>query len=95
MAATRTRTDARAGSRPPNSTFPDELEAEVREAGFQVEALVGVEGPGRWVTDIDEWLDEPSRREVLLRAIRRVEAQRSLLGASPHVLAVGRKPLPD
>jgi ubiquinone/menaquinone biosynthesis C-methylase UbiE len=71
--------------------LPDELEDEVRAAGFEVEALVGIEGPGEWLTDIDAWLDDPERREVLLRAIRRVETERQLLGASPHLLAVGRR----
>jgi ubiquinone/menaquinone biosynthesis C-methylase UbiE len=71
--------------------LPDELEDEVRAAGFEVEALVGIEGPGEWLTDVDAWLDDPERRDVLLRAIRRVETERQLLGASPHLLAVGRR----
>jgi hypothetical protein len=37
-------------------------------------------------------LDHPARREALLRAIRRVEAEPALLGASPLSLAVGREP---
>jgi ubiquinone/menaquinone biosynthesis C-methylase UbiE len=72
--------------------LPDELEAEVSEAGFRIEALLAVEGPGAFVADIDDRLDDPARRESLLRALRRVEGERSLLGASPHLLAVGRAP---
>ena len=41
---------------------------------------------------LDTWLDDPERREVLLRAIRRVEAEPSLLGASPHVIALATAP---
>jgi hypothetical protein len=35
-------------------------------------------------------LEDEGRREKLPRAIRRVETEPSLLGVSPHVLAVGR-----
>jgi ubiquinone/menaquinone biosynthesis C-methylase UbiE len=71
--------------------LPDELEEEVGAAGFRVEALIGIEGPGAWLPDVDDWLDGPERREVLLRAIRRVETERSLLGASPHLLVIARR----
>ena len=30
------------------------------------------------------------RQEILLRAIRRVESEPSILGASPHLLAIAR-----
>jgi len=71
--------------------LPDELAAEVRAAGFELTTLVAVEGIGGWLPDVDDWLDEPARRAVLLRTIARVETEPSLLGASPHVLAVGVK----
>jgi len=38
-----------------------------------------------------EQLADPVRRERLLRAIERVETVPSLLGASAHLLAVGRR----
>ena len=69
---------------------PDELAAELREAGFAVEELLAIEGPGSLITDVDEWLDDDNRREVLMRAIRRVEAEPAILGASSHLLAVAR-----
>jgi ubiquinone/menaquinone biosynthesis C-methylase UbiE len=71
---------------------PDELEREVRDAGFAVEGVIGVEGPGAHLADVDAWLDDPGRRDRLLDALRRVEREPSLLGASPHVLAVARRP---
>ena len=51
-----------------------------------------MEGPGSWLPGVEDWLDDPPRREWLLRAIRRVEAEPSLLGASSHVLAVAHRP---
>jgi ubiquinone/menaquinone biosynthesis C-methylase UbiE len=71
--------------------LPDELAGEVRDAGFDLASLVAVEGVGEWLPNKDDWLDDPSRRAALLRAIARVEAEPSLLGASPHLLAVGYK----
>jgi ubiquinone/menaquinone biosynthesis C-methylase UbiE len=69
---------------------PAELAAEVREAGFALEALVAVEGVGAFLRDSAAWLDDPDLRGRLMRAIARVESEPSLLGASPHVLAIGR-----
>ena len=73
---------------------PEELEREVAAAGFDVTAVVAIEGAVGAAAEthaLDAWLDDPGRREVLLRAIRRVEAEPSLLGASPHVMAVATR----
>jgi ubiquinone/menaquinone biosynthesis C-methylase UbiE len=67
---------------------PDELRDEVVGAGFEVDALLAVEGPAGWLGDLSSWLEHDGRREALLAAIRRVESEPSLLGASPHLLAV-------
>jgi ubiquinone/menaquinone biosynthesis C-methylase UbiE len=74
--------------------LPEELRGEVKEAGFVVEALVGIEGPAWAVPDLDAWLEDPRRRAKLLAAIGRVEAELSLVGASAHLLVVGRRPCP-
>jgi SAM-dependent methyltransferase len=67
---------------------PEEIRPEVEEAGFRFDDLVAVEGPG-WVNeDLDAWLDDPTARERLLRVLRRLETEPSLLGASAHLLAV-------
>jgi SAM-dependent methyltransferase len=72
--------------------LPDDFAAEVRAAGFELTSLAAIESIGQWLPEIDEWLDDPSRRAALMRAIARVETEPSLLGASPHLLAVGVKP---
>ena len=69
---------------------PEQLRDEVQEAGFALEALLAVEGPASALPQVNEWLDDAERRELLLRAIRRVETEPSVLGASAHVLAVAR-----
>ena len=70
---------------------PDELRAEVTEAGFVLEALIGIEGPGWLLQDFERWWEDPQRRARLLAAIRSVETEPSLLGASAHMMAVGRR----
>jgi SAM-dependent methyltransferase len=67
---------------------PDELRAEVEDAGLQCEALFGIEGPG-WLL-WEQW-DEPKGRQSILHAARAVERERSLIGASAHLLVVARK----
>jgi ubiquinone/menaquinone biosynthesis C-methylase UbiE len=71
--------------------LPEELRNEATGAGFLVEALVGIEGPGWILPDLDSWLEDSPRRSTLLEAIRRVETEPSLLGASAHILVVGRR----
>jgi hypothetical protein len=71
--------------------LPGELGPEVAEAGLRLEALLAVEGPAWLLADIGERLADPDRRETVLAAIRRVEAEPSLLGASAHLLAVARR----
>jgi hypothetical protein len=67
------------------------LRDEATEAGFSVEALVGIEGPGWVLPDLNSWLEDPTRRSTLLGAIKRVETEPSLLGATAHILVVGRR----
>jgi SAM-dependent methyltransferase len=71
--------------------YPEELSAEVREAGLRPEATLGVEGPGWLLPNLTDWWEDDERRETLLRAVRRVEAEPSIVGASAHVLVVALK----
>ncbi len=52
--------------------------------------MLAIEGPASFLRDEGWWLDDPERRERLLEAVRRVEREPSVLGASAHLLAVGR-----
>jgi SAM-dependent methyltransferase len=70
---------------------PDELEEEIRSGGFEPAGVFAVEGPGWFVPDLEDRLNDDHKREVLMEAIRRVEREPSILGASPHLLAVGRR----
>jgi SAM-dependent methyltransferase len=70
---------------------PGELGVEVHEAGFTIAGVFAVEGPGAFVPDFaGRWADAKARRR-LLDLVRRVEREPALLGASPHLLAVGQR----
>jgi hypothetical protein len=70
---------------------PDELTAEVTDAGLAVREVIGVEGPGGWLPDVGERLADPTRRDRVLFAARAVEAEPALLGLSAHLLAVAER----
>ena len=70
---------------------PEEIRPEIEEAGLRFESAIAVEGPGWVPEDLDAWLDDDAARERLLRVLRRVETEPSLIGASAHLIAVARK----
>jgi SAM-dependent methyltransferase len=70
---------------------PAEVPGEFTEAGLEHEGQYGVEGVAWLMGGVEEWLDDPERREAVLAATRRIETEPSLLGASGHVLTVGRR----
>jgi SAM-dependent methyltransferase len=70
---------------------PDELLDEVKSAGFPDAEIFAVEGAGAWM-DLDDSLDDPVMRSTVLRTISRLEREPSLIGSSPHLMAVATKP---
>jgi ubiquinone/menaquinone biosynthesis C-methylase UbiE len=71
--------------------LPKELESEVAKAGFSVAELAAIEGPGWIAANFEERWSDPVRRQQLLRLIRMVEQEPSLLGLSPHLLVVAKR----
>ena len=61
---------------------PDELEAEVRDAGLKLEGLLGVEGPGYWFG---------APVEEALLAARATESDPAARATSAHLLAIARR----
>lgn len=70
---------------------PGELSRELLTAGFRVVGVVAIEGPGWLAHDFDRLWNDPAQRERLLGAVRKVEREPSILGASSHIMAIGRK----
>jgi ubiquinone/menaquinone biosynthesis C-methylase UbiE len=71
---------------------PEELAGELSEAGFERVELLPIEGPGWLARDFDRLWNDPGQRERLLASLRKVEHEPALIGASSHILAIGRKP---
>jgi hypothetical protein len=70
---------------------PAEVPGEFSDAGLVPEGQYGLEGVAWLMGGIEDWLDDPERREVVLAATRRIESEPALLGASGHLLTVGRR----
>ncbi len=70
---------------------PEELRAELNEAGFRDVTILAVQGPGWLRKDFDRHWQDPREREKLLKLIRAVESEPSLLAVSPHVVAAAIK----
>jgi SAM-dependent methyltransferase len=70
---------------------PDELAAEIADAGLVLEDLVGVEGLHLGSDDLAARLADPVAREALFDAARSIERVPELLGLSPHMVATARR----
>jgi ubiquinone/menaquinone biosynthesis C-methylase UbiE len=70
---------------------PGELSREVQAAGFQILEVLPVEGPGWLARDFDRLWADPIQRDRLLTAVRKMEREPSVLGASSHIIAIGLK----
>jgi SAM-dependent methyltransferase len=71
---------------------PAELAEEVAASGLGLLDVFAIEGLGASMPDFARRFADPAARERLLAFLRRVETEPSLLGASPHLLAVARRP---
>lgn len=77
----------------PRSFFhlPKELRDEINHIGLNVEKVYAVEGIIWFTPEFEnKWIDEKSR-ERLLNITRLTEEQESIMGMSPHLLAIARK----
>ncbi|GAB2480566.1 class I SAM-dependent methyltransferase [Streptosporangium sandarakinum] len=70
---------------------PDEVPGEFADAGLPNAERYGLEGAFWLYGDVEDWLDDPERRRLLLDAQRSMESAPSLLGVSGHLLTVARR----
>jgi SAM-dependent methyltransferase len=68
---------------------PDEVTPELSENGFEATAVLAVEGFAGHVANLEVALQD---LEALMRTLRLVETEPSLLGASGHLMAVANRP---
>jgi SAM-dependent methyltransferase len=74
----------------PNAYFhhPDELKAELQDAGMSHKVTLGILGPAWMIPDLDASWQDPAQREVILDIARLTEHE-PVLG--PRLMAVARK----
>jgi len=70
---------------------PDDLREELEAAGFEDVGVYGVEGPGWMVADFERRWQDPVLRRDFLQVAAALEREPSVIGASAHLLGIGRK----
>jgi ubiquinone/menaquinone biosynthesis C-methylase UbiE len=70
---------------------PVELQDEMLIAGFDSLDILAVEGPGWMMPDFEEAWQDKNTQEILMKLLRNIEKDPSLMGAGPHIIGVGRK----
>lgn len=65
---------------------------EVAGAEPCVDGVSGLEGPARMLADVDARWADPRQRADMIRLAEQLEAEPSLLGMNPRLLAVARRP---
>lgn len=70
---------------------PGELSREFVAAGFQIVQLAAIEGPGWLARDFERLWSDPAQRERLLAIVRKIESEPSVIGATSHIMAIGKK----
>jgi hypothetical protein len=74
---------------------PDELPAEVTDAGLRLVRTVAVEGPLWMIAELDAILADEASTALLLNQLRLVESEPSLFGASSHLLTLATRSAPS
>ena len=70
---------------------PEELKEEIKEAGFELDKVIPIEGFGCALPNFDEkWKDEKYKNS-LLQTLEIIENDSSIAGITAHLMGVGRK----
>lgn len=70
---------------------PEDARMEIASAGFADVTLHGVIGPCWAVRNLDEAWTDPVKREALLRVVRLLDGEASLMGFSTHYVTISRR----
>ncbi|MCH5198534.1 MAG: methyltransferase domain-containing protein [Oscillospiraceae bacterium] len=70
---------------------PEELRAELENAGFRDVDIRGVIGPCWLIRNLDRAWKNKKKRENILRVVRLLEKEESLMGLSTHFLSISKK----
>jgi ubiquinone/menaquinone biosynthesis C-methylase UbiE len=70
---------------------PNELRTELETANFRNVSLFSVEGPLWLTSNLGELLKDGKQEKILLRFLREIEEDQTIIGASEHIMAIGQK----
>jgi ubiquinone/menaquinone biosynthesis C-methylase UbiE len=70
---------------------PDLLKREFIETGFANVELIGIDAFTRYVPDILEKCTDPKYVDLLMNMLEKIEKEKTLIGSSSHIMAVGKK----
>lgn len=71
---------------------PEDLAAELSDAGFRNVRVIAVEGPAWSTHAFSETWEDPIQRQTLMEFLSQIEREPSIQGASAHLIAVGHCP---
>ncbi|HEY6361878.1 MAG TPA: class I SAM-dependent methyltransferase [Vicinamibacterales bacterium] len=71
---------------------PEDLQTELEATGFDDVAVLGVEGPAWMLPDFEAQWADPVLRQNMLDVAQALESEPSIVGASAHLLGIGRRP---
>ena len=75
--------------------LPNELQEELVKIGFKNIEVKSIEGPLWGHNKIDFFLEDDEKQRVLMDFLEKIENEKSIIGASSHIMAIGRKQAKD
>ncbi|MFC1842881.1 class I SAM-dependent methyltransferase [Candidatus Dependentiae bacterium] len=70
---------------------PDELEEEVRDAKFKEVTLFNIQGPASRTEFLEEIVNNEQKLQNFLYFLEMIEHERSIMGATSHMVVMGKK----
>ena len=70
---------------------PEELKREIETAGFKGVDVRGVIGPCWLIRNLDAAWEDMAKRETIMKVVRLLEKEESLMGLSTHFLSISRR----
>lgn len=72
---------------------PNELRQEMERSGLACQKILGIESPIALLSRLEDWVQEKGRMyQLAIKYARLVEEEKDLLGASFHLLGIGKRP---
>jgi hypothetical protein len=70
---------------------PEDLDTELEDAGFSSRELLAIESILGYIPDLAEKWNNKAFRKVLLKTLKAMESDQTILGLGGHIMGVARK----